>query len=229
MGPGAPSAGCCGIEFDNLGSEGNHLSVLFRADLSPVMPVVPHVLTVTVAPGVEGLFVVTGQLNRWIYDMEWHPEAGETLADWPVERLLARLRASAGLPELERRDHGRFSVGLRRGGGPAPATGPGVPGRGRCPPDHSAGRHRDEHRHRRRAQPRLEAGLGRSAAGPPRRCSTATRRSVLRSGWPTPRRRCTPRLARRSTPSPTTSASITRPLRSSAAVGWQGVAHHTPG
>ncbi len=90
-----------GIEFDNLGSEGNHLSVLFRADLSPVMPVVPHVLTVTVAPGVEGLFAVTGQLNRWIYDMEWHPEAGETLADWPVERLLARLRASAGLPELD--------------------------------------------------------------------------------------------------------------------------------
>jgi 2-polyprenyl-6-methoxyphenol hydroxylase-like FAD-dependent oxidoreductase len=90
-----------GIEYDNLGSEGNHLSVLFRADLSKVMPGVPHVLTATVAPGVEGLFVTTGQSNRWIYDLEWHPEAGETPADWPAERLVARLQASAGLPDLE--------------------------------------------------------------------------------------------------------------------------------
>ena len=49
----------------------------------------------------EGLFVITGQANRWIYDIEWHPEAGETLADWPAERWLARLRAAAGLPNLE--------------------------------------------------------------------------------------------------------------------------------
>jgi 2-polyprenyl-6-methoxyphenol hydroxylase-like FAD-dependent oxidoreductase len=90
-----------GIEYDNLGSEGNHLSVLFRADLSKVMPKVPHVLTATVAPGVEGLFVTTGQSNRWIYDLEWHPEAGETLADWPAERLVARLQASAGLADLD--------------------------------------------------------------------------------------------------------------------------------
>jgi putative polyketide hydroxylase len=99
---GARSAvrGMLGIELDNLGSEGNHLSVLFRADLSAVMPVVPHVLTATVAPGAEGLFVTTGQSNRWMYDVEWHPEAGETLADWPPKRLLARLRAAAGLPDL---------------------------------------------------------------------------------------------------------------------------------
>ncbi len=100
---GARSTGrrLLGIEFENLGSEGNHLSVLFRADLSTVMPVPPHVLTATVAPGAEGLFVTTGQSNRWIYDLEWHPEAGETVADWPVERLVARLQASAGLPGLE--------------------------------------------------------------------------------------------------------------------------------
>ena len=47
----------------------------------------PYVLTATVAPGVEGMFVPTGAGDRWIYDIEWHPEAGETLADWPVERL----------------------------------------------------------------------------------------------------------------------------------------------
>ena len=90
-----------GIEVDNLGSDGDHLSVLFRGDLSPVVSAVPHVLTYTAAPGVEGLFVITGQANRWIYDIEWHPESGETLADWPAERWLARLRGAAGLPNLE--------------------------------------------------------------------------------------------------------------------------------
>jgi 2-polyprenyl-6-methoxyphenol hydroxylase-like FAD-dependent oxidoreductase len=89
-----------GIEFEHLGSEGNHLSVLFKADLSAVMPAVPHALTATVAPGVEGLFVTTGEPNRWMYDLEWHPEAGETLGDWPPERLVARLRGAAGLPDL---------------------------------------------------------------------------------------------------------------------------------
>ena len=89
-----------GIELDNLGSDGSHLSVLFAADLSSVMPEVPHVLTWTMAPGLEGLFVTTGQPNRWIYDIEWHPEAGETLADWPAERWVDRLRAAAGLPGL---------------------------------------------------------------------------------------------------------------------------------
>ena len=90
-----------GIEFDNLGSEGYHLSALIRADLSPVIGPVPHVIIATVAPGAEGLFATTGQSDRWIFDIEWHPEAGETLADWPPERWVARLRAAAGLPDLE--------------------------------------------------------------------------------------------------------------------------------
>jgi putative polyketide hydroxylase len=90
-----------GIEFDSLGSEGTHLSVLVRADLSTVIGGVPHVLIATVAPGAEGLFAATGQSDRWIFDIEWHPEAGETLADWPAERWVARLRAAAGLPDLK--------------------------------------------------------------------------------------------------------------------------------
>jgi FAD binding domain-containing protein/aromatic ring hydroxylase-like protein len=45
--------------------------------------------------------VTTGRAGRWFYDMEWHPEAGETLAAWPVERLAARIRAASGLPGLE--------------------------------------------------------------------------------------------------------------------------------
>jgi putative polyketide hydroxylase len=98
-----------GIAVEELGAEGHHLSTLFRADLSAVMPEVPFVLTATVAPGAEGVFVTTGQTDRWFYDIEWHPEAGESRADWPEERLIARIRASAGLPDLEPEIEGTFA------------------------------------------------------------------------------------------------------------------------
>jgi putative polyketide hydroxylase len=89
-----------GIEFEPLGSEGNHLAVLFDADLSAVLSDPPYVLNAVVAPGVEGLFATTGQPTRWIYDMEWHPEAGEQRQDWAAKRIIARLRAASGLPDL---------------------------------------------------------------------------------------------------------------------------------
>ena len=97
-----------GIEFEPLGSEGNHLAVLFDADLSAVLPDPPYVLNAVVAPGVEGLFATTGQPTRWIYDMEWHPEAGEQLEDWTAERIIARLRAASGLPDLNPKIIGVF-------------------------------------------------------------------------------------------------------------------------
>ena len=97
-----------GIEFELLGSEGNHLAVLFDADLSAVLPDPPYVLNAVVAPGVEGLFATTGQPTRWIYDMEWHPEASEQLQDWTPERITARLRAASGLPDLNPKIIGVF-------------------------------------------------------------------------------------------------------------------------
>lgn len=89
-----------GVEFETLGSEGNHLAVLFRADLSSVMPDPPYVLSIVTAPGVDGLFATTAQQDRWIYDADWHPEAGDRLEDWTPERVTDRLRAASGIPDL---------------------------------------------------------------------------------------------------------------------------------
>src|SRR4051812_7644849 len=91
----------CGIQLLDLGSEGDHLSVLFRADLAGLVSDPPHVLIMTVAPGLEGMLVATGEPERWIYDVEWHPDRGETLAAWPAERIVARLRALSGRPDLQ--------------------------------------------------------------------------------------------------------------------------------
>jgi 2-polyprenyl-6-methoxyphenol hydroxylase-like FAD-dependent oxidoreductase len=97
-----------GIPYDSLGTEGHHLATLFRADLSSVVSGMPHALTAIVAPGLKGMLVPTGEGDRWIYDIEWHPEAGEMLADWPVERMAERIRAATGVPDLQPNVIGMF-------------------------------------------------------------------------------------------------------------------------
>ena len=104
-----------GIELESLGSEGNHLGVLFRADLSSVVPAVPHALTLVVSPGAEGMVVPTGEPGRWIYDIEWHPNNGETLADWPTQRMVERIQAAIRTASAAARDPRHVPVGLRRG------------------------------------------------------------------------------------------------------------------
>ena len=97
-----------GIQVDQLGSEGNHLATLFRADLSPVVSAVPNVLIALVDPEVEGVMVPSGEGNRWVYDIEWHPETGESLAEWTPARMAERIRRAAGLPNLEPEIVGMF-------------------------------------------------------------------------------------------------------------------------
>ena len=179
-----------GIEFEVLGTEADHLSVLFTGDLSAVIPDPPYILNITVAPGFEGLFASTAMPHRWIYDMEWHPETGERIEDWTPERLTARIRGAAGLPDLQPEIVGvfpwDFGAGIAHGYPPRPD----LPRRGRRPPDHSAGGHRYEHRDRRRAQPGLETRLGDQGLGGRDACSTPTRTNANRSAAPTPPPRC---------------------------------------
>jgi 2-polyprenyl-6-methoxyphenol hydroxylase-like FAD-dependent oxidoreductase len=98
-----------GVQLEPLGSEGHNLGVLFRADLSSVTPQVPHALTYVVTPGLEGMFAATGQPPLWMYHLEWHPERGETLADWPRARLEERIRGASGLPALQLQTLGVFA------------------------------------------------------------------------------------------------------------------------
>jgi hypothetical protein len=54
------------------------------------------------------MFVATGERDRWIFDMEWRPEDGESLADWTPERVRDAVRAASGLADLEPRVDGLF-------------------------------------------------------------------------------------------------------------------------
>jgi putative polyketide hydroxylase len=97
-----------GIGWSVLGSEGHHLSVLFRGDLSAAVGQLSYALYATVAPGAEAMFVATGEPDRWIFDVEWQPEEGDTLSDWTHERVRDAIRAASGLPDLEPRIEGLF-------------------------------------------------------------------------------------------------------------------------
>jgi len=89
-----------GIGVEQLGFEGEHLAILFRADLASVIAGDASALHFVTAPAAEGMFVPSGVDGRWVYDREWHPEHGESLTDWTPERCRETIRAGAGVSDL---------------------------------------------------------------------------------------------------------------------------------
>ncbi|MGQ0718363.1 MAG: FAD-dependent oxidoreductase [Pseudonocardiales bacterium] len=69
-------------------------------DLTRRLPRPPSVLNFVEVAGAEGLFVPTSTDDRWIYGREWHPDRGESMADWTLHRCIELLRAGTGLPDL---------------------------------------------------------------------------------------------------------------------------------
>jgi putative polyketide hydroxylase len=90
-----------GIDVDDLGTIGDFIAVTFRADLTRRLPRPPSVLNAVEVAGAAGLFVPTSTDDRWIYGREWHPERGESIADWTPQRCTELLRAGTGLPDLQ--------------------------------------------------------------------------------------------------------------------------------
>jgi 2-polyprenyl-6-methoxyphenol hydroxylase-like FAD-dependent oxidoreductase len=85
------------IEVDHLGSEGERLATLFRADLAGRLHGAGYALHMVTAPGVEGVFVASGSDSRWVYDREWQAEADEPTH----EAVVAQLRAATGVADLD--------------------------------------------------------------------------------------------------------------------------------
>ena len=119
-----------GIEVDELGSEGNHLATLFRADLSRGDVGDPDVLTALVAPGRGGL--VRAHRGVGPLDLRHRVASPRPERPWPTGR-------PSGWPSGSGRGRparpaavdilGDVPLGLRRRGGARPASRPGLPGR----------------------------------------------------------------------------------------------------
>lgn len=89
-----------GIEVDDLGTIGGYVAVTFRADLTRRLPHIPAVINAVEVAGATGLFVPTSTDDRWVYAREWHPDSGESIAEWTTERCTELIRAGTGLPDL---------------------------------------------------------------------------------------------------------------------------------
>jgi putative polyketide hydroxylase len=103
-GPRSTVRRALGIEMESLGSEGRQLTAQFAADLDGVVPDPPFALYWVTRPGAEALFVASGR-GRWGYG--WEPGGDEPTTPTP-DQLVERIRASAGLPELDVELQGTF-------------------------------------------------------------------------------------------------------------------------
>jgi 2-polyprenyl-6-methoxyphenol hydroxylase-like FAD-dependent oxidoreductase len=94
-----------GIEVEQLGSEGWQLTAQFAADLDAVVADPPFALHWVTAPGAEGLFVASGR-HRWGYG--WDTGADDVAMPTSAQ-VAERIRASAGLPDLDVEVQGVFA------------------------------------------------------------------------------------------------------------------------
>jgi putative polyketide hydroxylase len=81
------------------------ITVVFRAPLWPLLGDRRYVIYSVTTPDAPGAFVPAGRPDRWVFGIHWDPDR-ERLDDWTRDRLVARIRAGAGVPRLDVRVEG---------------------------------------------------------------------------------------------------------------------------
>jgi 2-polyprenyl-6-methoxyphenol hydroxylase-like FAD-dependent oxidoreductase len=87
-----------GIGVRDLGTEGDQLGVLFRADLAARIEGRRYGLHMVTRPGAEGVFVPSGTDGRWAYHRQSENHAAERR--WSKARWTEAIRAASGVPDL---------------------------------------------------------------------------------------------------------------------------------
>ena len=88
-----------GIEAHGPSDLGDYATVLFRADLWPLLGEERFGLYQLDGP-VPGVLVPTGRDDRWVLGMQWDPRS-ESFAKYTPERCIELIRAATGVPDLE--------------------------------------------------------------------------------------------------------------------------------
>jgi 2-polyprenyl-6-methoxyphenol hydroxylase-like FAD-dependent oxidoreductase len=87
------------IGIDELGTLADFLNVQFRADL-PTGGAALNVIAGLRPNAMPGEVLLPAGSGRWMYARQYRSGDGETVADWPPTRLVAAIRAAAGVPDL---------------------------------------------------------------------------------------------------------------------------------
>lgn len=87
-----------GIETDGPGDLGHYLNTYFKAPIGDRMDRAPATLMHSMTEGEFGVFVAVNGRDEWL--MHRFLMEGETVADYPVERMEALIRLTSGMPDL---------------------------------------------------------------------------------------------------------------------------------
>lgn len=90
-----------GIQRTGMGTLGTSIGIVFDADLSELLPDGETWLYYLQNPKFTGAFINTNHANRHIFGIQYHPERGESIADYPPERLAEYIRIGLDMPDLE--------------------------------------------------------------------------------------------------------------------------------
>ncbi|TCO65770.1 aklavinone 12-hydroxylase RdmE [Actinocrispum wychmicini] len=90
-----------GIPRTGKGNLGNAIGIVFDADLSGLLPDGETWLYYLQNPKFTGAYVTSNYANRHIFALEYHPEQGESMHDYPPERLAEFIRIGLDSPDLE--------------------------------------------------------------------------------------------------------------------------------
>ena len=89
-----------GVERRGRGSLTHHIGVVFDADLADHVATDKSTLYYLQNPAFTGAFVATNTERRNVFTIEYHPERGESLADYTEERCVELLRIATDVPTL---------------------------------------------------------------------------------------------------------------------------------
>ncbi|MGH3872329.1 MAG: FAD-dependent monooxygenase [Pseudonocardiaceae bacterium] len=99
----SPIRAALGIGTHGRGSLNHYLTWVFEADLGHLIDhrtLTLYYLQNPALHGGNGVFVTTDHPGRYVLAVEYHPEHGESPADFTVERAAEQIRAGVGMPDL---------------------------------------------------------------------------------------------------------------------------------
>lgn len=78
----------------------HYINIYFRADLTDLVAHRRFVMCHVENPEVHGIFFTVNDTDRWLFNIAYHPEQGETPEDYTTERCVAIVRKAVGIPDL---------------------------------------------------------------------------------------------------------------------------------
>jgi putative polyketide hydroxylase len=89
-----------GISTSGRGSLGHEINIYFSADLSDLVRGREFIICQVENPEASGLLLAINNTDLWLFQVQYHPEQGETPEEFPPERCIDLLHKAIGLPRL---------------------------------------------------------------------------------------------------------------------------------